>query len=105
VEARLRISGIRPETLFLPFHYGYWDAPERPPERAANELTVTEWDPCSKQPLFKCAAARVERIAFGDAPSAAPTTTASKPVGGGIRRTVGGIDAMVVEHFVAESNR
>ncbi|NUS00241.1 MAG: hypothetical protein HOV67_33895, partial [Kribbellaceae bacterium] len=79
-----------------------------PPERAANELTVTDWDPCSKQPLFKSAAANAERIALGNAPSAAPTTTASKPAGGGIRRTVGGIDAMVVEDFgasVAEGNR
>jgi anaerobic selenocysteine-containing dehydrogenase len=105
VQARLRISGIRPATVFLPFHYGYWDAPEDPPERAANELTVTDWDPCSKQPLFKTAAARVERIAVGNAPSAAPTTTASKPAGGGIRPTVGGIDAEVVEHFDAEESR
>jgi hypothetical protein len=102
VEARLRISGIRPSTVFLPFHYGYWDAPDGDHRRAANELTVTDWDPCSKQPLFKSAAAQVERVATGDAPSAAPTTTASKPVGGGIRRTVGGIDAEVVEDFTAE---
>ncbi|HZX08901.1 molybdopterin oxidoreductase family protein, partial [Kribbella sp.] len=104
VEARLRISGIRRGTLFLPFHYGYWDAPERLPDRAANELTVTDWDPCSKQPLFKCASARAERIALGDTPSAAPTTTASKPVAGGIRRTVGGLDALVVELFPAEES-
>ncbi|NIK59009.1 molybdopterin oxidoreductase family protein [Kribbella shirazensis] len=102
VEARLRISGIRSGTLFLPFHYGYWDAPTGRADRAANELTVTDWDPSSKQPLFKCAAAKVGRVAVGDAPSAAPTTTASKPVGGGIRRTVGGIDATVVEHFEAD---
>jgi anaerobic selenocysteine-containing dehydrogenase len=104
VQARLRIGGIRPATLFLPFHYGYWDEQDGSHERAANELTVTDWDPCSKQPLFKCAAARVERVAIGDAPSAAPTTTASKPVGGGIRPTVGGIDATVVEHFAAQGS-
>jgi anaerobic selenocysteine-containing dehydrogenase len=101
VQARLRISGIRPATLFLPFHYGYWDQEDGSHQRAANELTVTDWDPCSKQPLFKCAAARVERVAVGNGPSAAPTTTASKPVSGGIRPTVGGIEATVVEHFVA----
>jgi hypothetical protein len=29
--------------------------------RAANELTITAWDPVSKQPLFKTAACRVSR--------------------------------------------
>ncbi|TDO58821.1 molybdopterin dinucleotide binding protein [Kribbella sp. VKM Ac-2571] len=102
VRARLRISGIRPATLFLPFHYGYWDAPDEQSARAANELTVTDWDPCSKQPLFKCAAARVERISVGNAPSSAPTTTASKPVVSGVPPTRGGVDAVVLEHFPAE---
>ncbi|MFP5253520.1 MAG: molybdopterin oxidoreductase family protein, partial [Actinomycetes bacterium] len=51
VQARLRISGIRPGVLFLPFHYGYWDTergsqPGRKDDgRAANELTLTDWDP------------------------------------------------------------
>ena len=31
------------------------------PARAANELTLTAWDPVSKQPLFKLAAVAVER--------------------------------------------
>jgi anaerobic selenocysteine-containing dehydrogenase len=105
VQARLRISGIRPATLFLPFHYGYWDAPSGRDDRAANELTVTDWDPCSKQPLFKCAAAKVVRVAVGDGPSSAPTTTASKPVGGGIRRTAGGVEALVVEDLGAEGSQ
>ncbi|MBF6147277.1 hypothetical protein [Nocardia nova] len=29
---------------------------------AANELTPTEWDPASKQPLFKSGAAAVELV-------------------------------------------
>jgi len=67
VEAPLRIGGIRPGVVFLPFHYGYWDTPgghqpEGKDGRAANELTFTDWDPVSKQPLFKTAAAQVERI-------------------------------------------
>ncbi|MFJ6682003.1 hypothetical protein [Streptomyces werraensis] len=47
--------------------YG-WHTPEghRPPDglpgRAANETTVTDWDPLSKQPLFKTAAARVTLV-------------------------------------------
>ena len=102
VEAKLRISGIRQGTLFLPFHYGYWDAAQGQSGRAANELTVTDWDPCSKQPLFKCAAARAERIAVGDTPAPAPTTTASKPVGGRVPPTRGGDAAAVVEDLAVE---
>jgi anaerobic selenocysteine-containing dehydrogenase len=70
VEAPLRVTGVRRGVLFLPFHYGYWDQPGgyRPDghPRAANELTLTAWDPASKQPLFKTAAAQVERIAVRD---------------------------------------
>jgi len=48
--------------VFIPFHYGYWDtAPDAGHTRAANELTLTTWDPVSKQPLFKVAAVRIER--------------------------------------------
>jgi predicted molibdopterin-dependent oxidoreductase YjgC len=47
--------------------------------RAANELTVTEWDPVSKQPVYKVAAVKVEKIAATDEPSPAPTATASAP--------------------------
>lgn len=61
VVAKARITGIRAGVVFLPFHYGYWDVAEaeRDHERAANELTLTDWDPVSKQPIFKTAAARV----------------------------------------------
>jgi anaerobic selenocysteine-containing dehydrogenase len=103
VEARLRVSGIRRGVLFLPFHYGYWDtdaghAPDGENGRAANELTLTDWDPASKQPLFKTAAATVERVAPGDGrPSAAPTTTGSAPVRPGVPGTRGGPAAMVQE--------
>ncbi len=64
VQARARIGGIREGVVFLPFHYGYWDTDDptgEKGERAANELTRTEWDPASKQPLFKTAAAAVTR--------------------------------------------
>ncbi|HET6301972.1 molybdopterin oxidoreductase family protein, partial [Microbacterium sp.] len=63
--APVRISAIAPAAVFAPFHYGYWDAPEdaaEPHPTAANELTITEWDPVSKQPVFKTAAVRVERV-------------------------------------------
>lgn len=54
-----RIGGIIPGHVFVPFHYGYWDDPER--SRAANELTLTEWDPVSKQPHFKYSAVKIEK--------------------------------------------
>jgi anaerobic selenocysteine-containing dehydrogenase len=62
--APARLSEIVAGTVFAPFHYGYWDAPPGAEERhptAANELTITEWDPVSKQPVFKSAAVEVRR--------------------------------------------
>jgi ferredoxin-nitrate reductase len=56
----VRIGDIAPGLLFIPFHYGYWDNDRRP--RTANELTLTEWDPVSKQPHFKYAAVRVRKV-------------------------------------------
>ena len=100
VQARLRISGIRDGVVFLPFHYGYWDDPEHAP-RAANELTLTDWDPLSKQPMFKTAAASVRLLSRDGQPSLAPTTTASAPVasasGVTVPPTVGGTNAEVEE--------
>jgi anaerobic selenocysteine-containing dehydrogenase len=63
LEAKARIGGIREGVVFAPFHYGYWDKAERNGDRptAANELTSTEWDPVSKQPLVKIAAVRVTK--------------------------------------------
>ncbi len=58
---------MRPGVVFVPIHYGYWDMPDADvPEaartRAANELTHSEIDPVSEQPLFKTAAAQVRRV-------------------------------------------
>jgi ferredoxin-nitrate reductase len=65
IEAPARLEGTRPGVVFIPFHYGYWDltdnaGPDGCP-RAANELTLTAWDPVSKQPQLKTAAVKVER--------------------------------------------
>jgi ferredoxin-nitrate reductase len=85
MEARARVSEIREGVVFAPFHYGYWDeaegaAPNGRP-RAANELTITAWDPVSKQPRFKVGKVRVERVATGNGEqSRAPTVGASAPV-------------------------
>jgi anaerobic selenocysteine-containing dehydrogenase len=96
VRARLRISGIRDGVVFMPFHYGDWDAPDHAP-RAANELTITDWDPLSKQPMFKTAAAAVRLVERDGQPSPAPTNTASAPVGDVAAQTAGGVDALVEE--------
>jgi len=52
IRAPVRLTGVRPGTVFVPFHYA---------EQAANELTRTGWDPVSKQPHLKLAAVRVRR--------------------------------------------
>ena len=65
LEAPARLRGNREGVVFAPFHYGYWDEDRADPDgrpRAANELTITRWDPVSKQPTYKVAAVRVERI-------------------------------------------
>src|SRR5215203_1895921 len=103
LEAKARISGIREGVVFVPFHYGYCDhdeggGPGGHP-RAANELTITEWDPASKQPLYKVGAVRVTKVADADgAPAPAPTTTASAPAfDGQVPETAGGKDAEAKE--------
>ena len=48
--------------VFVPFHYGDVHGAGQ----AANELTVTAWDPVSKQPLFKDCAVRVRRADEAD---------------------------------------
>jgi anaerobic selenocysteine-containing dehydrogenase len=62
IVAPARLTDIRRGLVFIPFHYGYWDAEGDAGARAANELTITSWDPVSKQPMFKLAAVAVERI-------------------------------------------
>jgi ferredoxin-nitrate reductase len=68
IEAPARLKDIRPGTVFVPFHYGYWDRDDAGPDgrpRAANEATITAWDPVSKQPLFKLSSVRVRRAEAG----------------------------------------
>ncbi|MFC7407203.1 molybdopterin oxidoreductase family protein [Georgenia alba] len=98
VRARTRVTGIREGVVFLPFHYGYWDVGPDGGGRAANELTITEWDPASKQPIFKTAAARVAKVERSPGPpSSAPTTTASAPLGTPATPTRGGESALADE--------
>ena len=78
IEAQARMSNIRPGAIFVPFHYGDADR-EGAPSRAANELTITAWDPVSKQPAFKGGAVRVTLVSRGTGASPAPDNTASAP--------------------------
>ena len=58
IEVPVRITRVRPGTVFVPFHYGDMDGSGR----AANELTITAWDPVSKQPQFKGGAVSVTTV-------------------------------------------
>ena len=99
LELRARICGVRPGVAFVPFHYGYWDAPDgKPAPRAANTITITAWDPVSKQPIFKVAAVRVTKISdAGGVYAPAPTVGGSAPAGDAVPATVGGPAADVTE--------
>jgi anaerobic selenocysteine-containing dehydrogenase len=80
IEVRARVGRVMEGAVFAPFHYGHWDPDDLDADadrRTANELTMTVWDPVSKQPTFKTAACRVTRLRGGDGPAPAPTTTAS----------------------------
>jgi len=76
VRVAARIADILPGQLFIPFHYGSWDEEDGRP-RAANELTLLQWDPASKQPLFKAGAARVRKPGLAAAAGEAIATAAS----------------------------
>jgi anaerobic selenocysteine-containing dehydrogenase len=84
IEVRARIGRVTPGAVFAPFHYGNWDPDDLTDadHRSANELTMTVWDPVSKQPTFKTAACRVTRLRAGEGPAPAPTNTASAPAPG-----------------------
>lgn len=50
----LVVKTIRPDTIFIPYHWGE--------ELAANQLTNAALDPTSKIPEYKACAARIEKI-------------------------------------------
>ena len=51
----LVVATIRPDTIFIPYHW--------PGEQSANRLTQRAYDPIAKIPEFKVSAVRVERVA------------------------------------------
>jgi anaerobic selenocysteine-containing dehydrogenase len=95
IEVRARVGRVTEGAVFAPFHYGHWDPDGLDPRadadrRAANELTMTVWDPVSKQPTFKTAACRISRLRGGDGPAPAPTTAASVSATNTMPPTAGG---------------
>jgi ferredoxin-nitrate reductase len=52
-----RIGGIEPGVAFVPFHYG--DDGDDDDATSANRLTITGWDPVSKQPHLKYGAVAI----------------------------------------------
>ncbi|WP_415362340.1 molybdopterin oxidoreductase family protein [Saccharothrix sp. BKS2] len=93
IQVKARVGQVVAGAVFAPFHYGSWDLEDADPHRhsgQANELTMTVWDPVSKQPCSKTAACRVVKVRDGDGPAPAPTTAASAPAGDGVPPTAGG---------------
>jgi assimilatory nitrate reductase catalytic subunit len=68
----LVVKTIRPDTVFVPYHW--------PHDRAANALTIRALDPVSKIPEFKTCAVRVSKV---ERPS--DETAALAPEAGGLR--------------------
>ncbi len=68
IEAPAVLVGARRGVVFAPFHYGYFDQTDPyKHSRAANELTRTEWDPVSKQPVYKVTPVAVRKVADASA--------------------------------------
>lgn len=94
-----RAFDILPGHVFVPFHFGYWDEPGRP--RAANELTLTMWDPISKQPTYKYAAVRVSKAEGKAAALLPPVPEAAKAAIGLAEGAVGVVRAgKKIDHYV-----
>ena len=84
IQVTARIGDVMPGAVFVPFHYGTVDLEQLSTGSSgqANELTMTIWDPVSKQPYFKTAACRISKVAGGIERSAASGThgtTATDP--------------------------
>jgi len=60
------VKSIRPDTVFIPYHW--------PGKKAANQITNRALDPISKIPEFKVCACKIEKVARNrDEDSAAKT--------------------------------
>ena len=60
------VATIRPDTIFIPYHWAG--------RRAANQLTNRALDPLSKIPEYKVSAVRIERVGAAGAAWSTPAT-------------------------------
>jgi anaerobic selenocysteine-containing dehydrogenase len=74
-----RLGGVEPGVVFIPFHYGD-DGGEDAPS-AANRLTISGWDPVSKQPYVKYAAVALRRVESEPAEPVSTRTPGRRRVG------------------------
>jgi len=65
------VRTIRPDTVFIPYHW--------PEERSANLLTIRALDPISKIPEFKVCAVRVEAGGAADPVPEPPVPPGMRP--------------------------
>ncbi|KAL2837336.1 hypothetical protein BJY01DRAFT_258393 [Aspergillus pseudoustus] len=79
VELAVQIDAINQGHVFIPFHFGYFDSKDGR-ARAANELTTEQWDPVSKQPLFKSGAVRIEKCVQKEVQAKEQQTVAIKGI-------------------------
>jgi assimilatory nitrate reductase catalytic subunit len=63
------VKTIRPDTIFIPYHWAG--------EKSANRLTIRALDPVSKIPEFKVCAVRLRKAA--SAPLISPSPVAGGP--------------------------
>jgi predicted molibdopterin-dependent oxidoreductase YjgC len=57
-----RLGGMEPGVVFIPFHYGDEGDESGELPTTANRLTMSGWDPVSKQPHFKFAAVSIRPV-------------------------------------------
>jgi NADP-dependent 3-hydroxy acid dehydrogenase YdfG/formylmethanofuran dehydrogenase subunit D len=98
IRVAARVGDIIPGHAFIPFHYGDWDDPDHP--RAANELTITEWDAVSKQPHFKYAAVSLAKVSL-----ATRAGDAAGVIAEGIGSVIAGIGSAVASEAVEVTGR
>ena len=85
IEIAASIGDIKPGQVFIPFHYGYWDSNDGR-ARAANELTDEQWDPISKQPMFKSGAVEIRKCSSITSGSVGVGVSDSRSKAGGPQR-------------------
>ena len=64
IQIRASIEDIEPGCVFIPFHFGSFDQ-KGGRNQVVNDLTISGWDPISKQPFFKSGAVSLRKSSEG----------------------------------------